>query len=173
MLTDCRDTPPSRRGGKKSRKGGKKSRRGGRRKTRRGGSVANKVSDAVGGLLSDLEHPTLKFLPASLYGGAKKGSKSKTRPGHEDYETYMGSKRYSEKMLKQLTGRRTMSAPDFPYMGGRPTGSKKGAKSRTRPGHEDYETDMNSKVPPIQVSSIICGAAVNGAKLRVFSMVFQ
>jgi hypothetical protein len=30
----------------------------------------------------------------------------------------MGSKRYSEKMLKQLTGRRTMSAPDFPYMGG-------------------------------------------------------
>jgi len=135
----------SRKGGKKSRKGGKKSRRGGRRKTRRGGSVANKVSDAVGGLLSDLEHPTLKFLPASLYGGAKKGSKSKTRPGHEDYETYMGSKRYSEKMLKQLTGRRTMSAPDFPYMGGRPTGSKKGAKSKTRPGHEDYETDMNSK----------------------------
>jgi len=66
----------SRKGGKKSRRGGKKSRRGGRRKTRRGGSVANKVSDAVGGLLSDLEHPTLKFLPASLYGGAKKGSKS-------------------------------------------------------------------------------------------------
>ena len=36
-----------------------------------------------------------------------------TRPGHKDFETYKGSKRYSEKRLKKLIGRKTMRALSF------------------------------------------------------------
>jgi len=48
----------------------------------------------------------------------KKGTKSKTRKGHKDFETSKKSKRYSRKHFKKLFGRKTMRAPDFPFVGG-------------------------------------------------------
>ena len=76
----------------------------------------------------------------------KKGSRSITRPGHKDFETWKGSKRYSEKRLKRLIGRKTMRAPIFPFAGGRRGSYRKGSKSLTRPGHEDFETYKGSKM---------------------------
>jgi len=52
-----------------------------------------------------------------------KGTKSVTRKGHKDFETYKGSKRYSEKRLKKLIGRKTMRSPIFPYAGGYASGA--------------------------------------------------
>lgn len=78
--------------------------------------------------------------------GYRKGTRSVTRPGHKDFETYKGSKRYSEKRLKKLIGRKTMRAPLFPYAGGKRGGFKKGTRSVTRPGHEDFETYKGSKM---------------------------
>ena len=47
----------------------------------------------------------------------KKGTRSKTHKGN-NFETRKNSKRYSQKRLKKLTGRRTMRAPVFSFAGG-------------------------------------------------------
>lgn len=97
--------------------------------------------------------------------GYKKGTRSVTRFGHKDFETYKGSKRYSEKRLKKLIGRKTMRAPIFPFAGGKRRsyhntkknsnhtmksymsgGYKKGRKSFTRRGRKDFETYKGSKM---------------------------
>ena len=55
-----------------------------------------------------------------MTGGRRKyhkGSLSISRPGHKDFMTHKGSKRYSEKRLEKLIGRKTMRAPVFPYVG--------------------------------------------------------
>jgi acyl CoA:acetate/3-ketoacid CoA transferase alpha subunit len=118
-----------------------------------------------------------------------KGSKSKTRKGHEDFMTYKGSKMYDEKRLKKLIGRKTMRAPVFSFVGGKRKdgsfrgrlsknggangirrdelsvdstqnkvgreilisggkrkGFRKGSKSVTRKGHEDFMTYKGSKM---------------------------
>ena len=43
----------------------------------------------------------------------RKGSRSRTRRGHKNFETYKGSKRYKRKF-----GRKTGRAPFFPFAGG-------------------------------------------------------
>ena len=48
----------------------------------------------------------------------KKGTRSKTHKG-KNYTTRRSSKRYSQKRLKKLTGRRTMRAPIFSFAGGK------------------------------------------------------
>ena len=48
----------------------------------------------------------------------RKGSRSRTRRGHKNFETYKGSKRYSEKRFKRKFGRKTGRAPFFPFAGG-------------------------------------------------------
>ena len=78
--------------------------------------------------------------------GYRKGSRSVTRPGHKDFETWKGSKRYSEKRLRKLIGRKTMRAPIFPFAGGKRRGYRKGSRSVSRPGHEDFETWKGSKM---------------------------
>lgn len=78
--------------------------------------------------------------------GYRKGTRSVTRPGHKDFETYKGSKRYSEKRLKKLIGRKTVRAPIFPFAGGKRKGYRKGNRSVTRPGHKDFETYKGSKM---------------------------
>ena len=50
--------------------------------------------------------------------GFRKGTRSKTRRGHKNFETYKGSKRYSEKRFKRKFGRLTGRAPFFPFAGG-------------------------------------------------------
>ena len=48
----------------------------------------------------------------------RRGSKSKTHKG-KDFETRKGSKRYHEKKWEKfLRGRKTLPAPDFPFVGG-------------------------------------------------------
>ena len=51
-------------------------------------------------------------------GGYNKGSKSKTHSGN-NFTTRKNSKNYNQKRLKNLTGKSTMAAPDFPFAGGR------------------------------------------------------
>ena len=51
-------------------------------------------------------------------GSFRKGTRSKTRRGHKNFETYKGSKRYSEKRFKRKFGRKTGRAPFFPFAGG-------------------------------------------------------
>lgn len=78
-----------------------------------------------------------------------KGTRSVTRKGHKDFETWKGSKRYSEKRFKKLFGHKTMRSPLFSFAGGRRTrrsGYKKGSRSLTRPGHKDFETYKGSKM---------------------------
>ena len=50
-------------------------------------------------------------------GGYNKGSKSKTHSGN-NFTTRKNSKNYNQKRLKNLTGRSTMRAPVFPFVGG-------------------------------------------------------
>ena len=59
----------------------------------------------------------------------QENTRSVTRPGHKDFETYKGSKRYSEKRLKKLIGRKTSNAPLFPCAGGKRRGFRKGTRS--------------------------------------------
>ena len=75
-----------------------------------------------------------------------KGSVSVTRKGHKDFMTYKGSKMYDEKRLKKLIGRKTVRAPIFSFAGGKKKGYRKGSKSITRPGHEDFMTYKGSKM---------------------------
>jgi len=75
-----------------------------------------------------------------------KGSRSVTRKGHKDFMTYKGSKMYDEKRLKKLIGRKTVRAPIFSFAGGKKKGYRKGSKSVTRPGHEDFMTYKGSKM---------------------------
>ena len=70
-------------------------------------------------LTSDLNN-RLHFENNFMNGGRRKyhkGSLSVSRPGHKDFMTHKGSKRYSEKRLEKLIGRKTMRAPVFPYVG--------------------------------------------------------
>ena len=60
----------------------------------------------------------------------KRGTKSKTHSG-KDFETRKTSKRYRSKQLKKLTGKGTMLAPVFPFIGGR---RKKRRSSRKKHG---------------------------------------
>ena len=90
-----------------------------------------------------------------LSGGARKtkkyhkGSKSKTMPGKKDFTTKKKSKRYNEKRFKRLFGRRTGRAPIFPFVGGRGAKGyshpKKGQKSKTRKGRQDFTTKKGNK----------------------------
>jgi len=109
------------------------------------------------GINSDLSHKAYNQNSCMKVGGKRKskkhsrkmkkyhkGTKSVTRKGHKDFETYKGSKRYSEKRLKKLIGRKTMRSPIFPFAGGKKK-FHKGTKSVTRKGHKDFETYKGSK----------------------------
>ena len=72
-----------------------------------------------------------------------KGTRSKTRKGHKNYETYKNSKYYDEKRFKKLFGRKTGLSPLFPYVGGNP--SDKGDVSATHHGDLDYTTKKGNK----------------------------
>ena len=77
--------------------------------------------------------------------GFKKGTRSRTRPGHKNFETYKGSKRYSEKLFKRKFGKRTGRAPFFPFAGGKSHTSKQdvialaGGKSPTSTKQDEFE----------------------------------
>lgn len=75
-----------------------------------------------------------------------RGSRSVTRKGHKDFMTYKGSKMYDEKRLKKIIGRKTVRAPVFSFVGGKKKGFRKGTRSVTRPGHEDFMTHKGSKM---------------------------
>ena len=87
---------------------------GSRRRSRRGG-----------GDIHDIGSSPVKKLGGSRRrrrsrGGGRRGTKSKTHRG-KNYETRKSSKRYrSGKFKKYLRGRKTMLAPDFPFVGGSP-----------------------------------------------------
>jgi hypothetical protein len=119
------------------------------------------------GLNSDLSHGAYNQNTAMTHGGRRKsrklrrshgkkhsrktrrfhkGSRSITRKGHKDFMTYKGSKMYDEKRLKKLIGRKTVRAPIFSFAGGKRKGYRKGSKSVTRPGHEDFMTYKGSKM---------------------------
>lgn len=119
------------------------------------------------GLNSDLSHGAYNQNSAMTHGGRRKsrklrkskgkkhrrmtrrfrkGTKSMTRKGHKDFMTYKGSKMYDEKKLKKLIGRKTVRAPVFSFMGGKKKAYRKGSKSMSRPGHEDFMTYKGSKM---------------------------
>jgi hypothetical protein len=66
---------------------------------------------------SDLSHGSYKQENYMTGGKYRKGSLSKSRPGHKDFMTYKQSKYYNEKKLQKLIGRKTIRAPVFPYVG--------------------------------------------------------
>ena len=70
-------------------------------------------------------------------------------PGKKDFTTKKKSKRYNEKRFKRLFGRRTGRAPIFSFVGGRGAKGyshpKKGQKSRTRKGRQDFTTKKGNK----------------------------
>ena len=80
---------------------------------------------------------------------SKKGSRSKTRPGHKNYMSWRRSKRINSKRLKRLTGKRTGKSRFFFYTGG--VGKKgyshpkKHQKSRRRKGRQDFVTHRGDK----------------------------
>jgi len=118
------------------------------------------------GLNSDLSHGAYNQNSSMTHGGRRKsrrlrkskakknrktrkfhkGTKSVTRKGHKDFMTYKGSKMYDEKKLKKLIGRKTVRAPIFSFVGGKKKGYRKGSKSITRRGREDFMTHKGSKM---------------------------
>lgn len=134
------------------------------------GALPNFTKYANVGLNSDLSHGAYNQNTAMTRGGRRKrrksrktrkskkgktgrktrrfhkGSRSVTRKGHKDFMTYKGSKMYDEKRLKRLIGRKTVRAPIFSFAGGKKKGYRKGSKSTTRPGHEDFMTYKGSKM---------------------------
>lgn len=111
---------------------------------KRGGNNFPKVSPSISKLNAQV-----------LSGGGRKtkkyhkGSRSKTMPGKKDFTTKKKSKRYNEKRFKKLFGRRTGRAPIFPFVGGRGAKGyshpKKGQKSKTRKGRQDFTTKRGNK----------------------------
>ena len=100
--------------------------------------------------------PTITKLNAQVLSGGgrktkkyRKGSRSKTMPGKKDFTTKKKSKRYNEKRFKRLFGERTGRAPIFSFVGGRGAKGyshpKKGQKSRTRKGRQDFTTKRGNK----------------------------
>jgi len=119
----------------------------------RGGNNFPKVSPAINQLTAKVLSGGRKKKGTRRKGTRRKsfhkGSKSITMPGLEDFTTKKKSKRYDEKRLRRLFGRKTARAPIFPFVGGRGAKGyshpKKGQKSRTHKGRLAFTTKRGNK----------------------------